>query len=187
MRGEMINKKSGQVWVETVIYTLIALVIIGMFIGFAKPKIEEIQDKAVVEQSVQMLEDINDIVLSMKQGGAGNQRIIDIGIKKGILKFDPVQDQIIFELEGKYTYTEPGANGQPGNYINIGSVIATTQKRGSISKVTLITNYTKDYDLTYQNTEEIKTLSSSPVPYSISVSNKGENGNRTAIDIKVLQ
>ena len=55
------KSKRSQVWVETVIYTLIALTVIGLFISFAKPKIEEIQDKAIVEQSVAMLEDIGGI------------------------------------------------------------------------------------------------------------------------------
>ena len=39
------NKKRGQVWVETVIYTLIALALIGTVLAFVKPKVEEMQDK----------------------------------------------------------------------------------------------------------------------------------------------
>ena len=34
----MVMKKEGQVWVETVVYTLIAFVLIGLVLSFAKPK-----------------------------------------------------------------------------------------------------------------------------------------------------
>ena len=175
----------GQVWVETVIYTLIALTVIGLFVSFAKPKIEEIQDKAIVEQSVQMLDGINSIILSIVQGGAGNQRGIEIGIKKGELKIDGLNDQISFELEGRYTYTEPGIDGQPGKYINIGNVLATTKKRGKLSTVTLISNYTNKYDLKFEGIENTKVITKAPISYQLSLLNKGESGGKTVIDISI--
>ncbi len=166
-------KKRGQVWVETVIYTLIALTVIGLFLSFAKPKIEEIQDKAAVEQSVQMLEDINSVMLSIAQGGIGNQRIVEIGIKKGDLTIDSAKDEIIFKIEGRYTYTEPGEDGQPGPDIMIGNIIASTKKTGKINEVTLISNYSNIYNITYKGGEESKVISKSPVAYRLSISNKG--------------
>ena len=51
-------KKRGQIWVETVIYTLIALVMIGTILAFALPKISEIQDKSTIEQSIIVIKDI---------------------------------------------------------------------------------------------------------------------------------
>jgi len=179
------NQKA-QVWVETVIYTLIALVVIGLFISFAKPKIEEIQDKAVVEQSVEMLEEINELILSITQGGAGNQRIIELGIKKGGLEINASKDQLLFQIEGKYTFTEPGENGSPGENINIGNVIANTQKIGSINKVTLISNYSQRYNITYQGMETVKKINKSPVPYKLSISNKGAVGGMQIIDIALI-
>ena len=50
LRGEKGTK--AQIWIETVIYTLIAFVILGAVLGFAKPKIEELQDKSIIEQSL---------------------------------------------------------------------------------------------------------------------------------------
>ena len=185
-RGVFFRNKNGQVWVETVIYTLIALTIIGLFLSFAKPKIEEIQDKAIIDQSVEMLEDINKIILSLVQGGAGNQRIVEIGIKKGSLKIDGQNDQIIFELEGKYAYTEPGENGQPGEYINIGNIIATTQKKGKTSTVTLINNYTGKYDIRSQGADAVNVITRSPAPYKLAISNDGETGGKTLIGTDVI-
>jgi len=180
------KSKRSQVWVETVIYTLIALTIIGLFISFAKPKIEEIQDKAVIEQSVQMVEDIDSIISSIVQGGAGNQRIVEIGIKKGELKVDGVNDQLIFEIEGRYTYTQPGENGMPGEYINVGNIIASTQKRGKMSVVTLISNYSSRYDLQFEGSNSAKVITRAPVAYQMSFSNKGDVGGKTLIDVGII-
>ena len=177
--------RRGQVWVETVVYTLIALTIIGIFITFAKPKIEEIQDKAIIDQSIVMLDDINEIVLSIAQGGAGNQRVIEIGIKKGTLEIDGINDQVIFELEGKHTYSEPGDDGQPGPFINIGNILARTKKVGKISTVSLLSNYTNKYDITYNGLDDKKLLTRAPVPYELSISNKGDVGGATLIDFKL--
>ena len=47
---QVINSKHGQVWVETVIYTLIAFALIGTVLTFVKPKIEEMQDSAIISQ-----------------------------------------------------------------------------------------------------------------------------------------
>ena len=57
----MIKKSDsrGQVWVETVTYTLIALVLIGLVLSFTKPKIEELQDRTLIEQSIQVLKELD--------------------------------------------------------------------------------------------------------------------------------
>jgi len=44
------SKKKGQVWIETVTYTLIAFVLIGLILAFVKPKIDELQDKALIDR-----------------------------------------------------------------------------------------------------------------------------------------
>ena len=60
---KLLNTK-GQIWIETVIYTLIIFVMIGLVLSFAKPKIEEMQDKAIIEQSIAMMKDIYSNFLS---------------------------------------------------------------------------------------------------------------------------
>ncbi len=158
-------KKRGQVWIETVIYTLIAFVIIGAVLSFAKPKLEEIQDKTVIEQSIDVLENINDIILSIKNV-PGNQRIAEIGIKKGTLKINGVNDSIEFEIKSRHTYS------QPGEEIHIGSIIVYTEKRGKYSNVKLTLNYS-DYNITYQEKDTLKTLGKSGTSYKMSIMNKG--------------
>ncbi len=174
----MFKKKRAQVWVETVIYTLIALTMIGLVLSFVRPKLEEIQDKAIIEQSLSMMEDINSVILSLVQGGPGNKRLIEITIKKGALNIDGNNDKIIFEMESKYTYSQPGEN------IYSGSLIAHTEKRGEFNIVTLTGNYTEEYNITYKEKDELKSISKASTPYKIFMSNKG--GDKPVIDIEVI-
>jgi|TARA_Y100000034_G_scaffold109960_1_gene141691 DNA helicase TIP49 (TBP-interacting protein) len=166
-------KKRGQVWIEVVIYTLIALTLIGAVLAFVTPKIEEIKDKAIIEQSIAMMQNIDKIITSV-EGVAGNKRIIDLGIKKGTLKIDAQKDEIVFEIKSKYIYS------QPGEQINIGDIIALTEETGSLNKITLTSNYS-EYDLTYNGKNESKLITHSSTPYELSIENKGG----TIIDIVV--
>jgi len=167
----------GQIWVETVIYTLIAFVMIGLVLAYAKPKIEELQDKAILEQSIAMVKDIDSVILTM--GAAGNQRLIELGIKKGELKIDGENDQIVFEMESRHTYSEPGADVTDGN------LIVHTEKVGKFNLVTLTRDYSGNYDITYEEKDELKVVSKSSTSYQILLSNKG-GGLKTNIDIEIV-
>jgi uncharacterized protein (UPF0333 family) len=158
-------KKRGQVWIEVVIYTLISLTLIGAVLAFVAPKIEEIQDKAIIEQSITMMQNIDKTILSI-EGVAGNKIIIDLGLKKGTLKIDAQKDEIVFEIESKYIYS------QPGEKINVGDLIALTEETGSLNKITLTSNYS-EYDLTYDGKNESKLITHASTPYKLSIENKG--------------
>mgnify|MGYP001210057306 CR=1 FL=1 len=158
-------KKRGQVWIEVVIYTLISLTLIGAVLAFVAPKIEEIQDKAIIEQSITMMQNIDKTILSI-EGVAGNKRIIDLGLKKGTLKIDAQKDEIVFKIESKYIYS------QPGEKINVGDLIALTEETGSLNKITLTSNYS-EYDLTYDGKNESKLITHASTPYKLSIENKG--------------
>ena len=100
-------KKKGQIWFETVIYILIGLILIGSVLAFISPKIQEIQDRSVIEQSAKMLNDIDKIIFSVSLS-PGNKRIIDIGLKKGNLIIDSINNKIIFEIESSLEYSQEG-------------------------------------------------------------------------------
>ena len=85
----------GQVWIETVIYLLIAFIMIGMVLAFVKPKIEDIKDKSILEQSVEIMGDIDDTITTI--GSPGNKRVVQIGLKKGELTIDSKNDSLIFQ------------------------------------------------------------------------------------------
>jgi len=177
-RGKIFRKnRKAQVWIETVIYTLIAFVLIGLVLSVVKPQIEKIRDKAVIEQTMDMMNYLNTRILSAVQGGPGNKRIDELKIKKGELKIDGVDNKIIFEMESKSVYSEPGQD------VAYGNIIVRTEKKGKINIVTLTTDYSKDYNLTFENKDKVKLISKSSVPYKLVISNKG--GEKTVIDFSM--
>jgi hypothetical protein len=177
----MIKKgnKSGQVWIETVIYTLIALTMIGLVLSFAKPKILEIQDQAVIKQSLELLKKIDSTLLSM--GCVGNQRFQEISIQKGDLKIDGENEKIIFEMKSQCVYSEPDIN------ISDGSVTIITTKVADYYLVTLTLNYKDVYDIQFQGEDKMKTLTASSMSYSITILNNGEQieGGSPVIDFSL--
>ncbi len=177
-RGNKRNNSQGQVWIETVIYTLIAFVMIGLVLSFAKPKIEEIQDSTILQQSTEMMKEIDSIILTM--GAAGNQRILEIGIKKGDLKIDGQNDKIIFEMESQSVYSEPGKE------VNDGNIIVLTEEKSEYSLVTLTRNYREDdYDIKIDGNDESKVISKASTSYKLSILNEGEIEGKTVLDISV--
>lgn len=162
-----LRSHSGQVWIETVIYTLIAFVMIGLVLSFAKPKIEEMQDKAILQQSTEMLKEIDSTILTM--GTAGNQRLLEIGIKKGVFRIDGSigEDKLVFELETKSVYSEPDKE------INDGSITIMTKKASGYNIVTLTRDYSDSYDIRVDGADDIKEITKGSVPYRLSILNEG--------------
>jgi hypothetical protein len=175
-KGVKKDNYRGQIWVETVIYTLIAFVMIGLVLAYAKPKIEELQDKAIIEQSIAMIKNIDSTILTI--GAPGNQRLIELGIKKGVLKIEGENDLIIFEMESKYTYSEPDVNVSNGN------LIIHTEKTGKFNVITLTRDYSEECNITYQEKDESKTISKASTPYQLLISNKGGE-DKVTIDIEI--
>jgi len=178
----MRKKYSGkaQIWIETVIYTLIALIMIGAVLTFARPKIQEIQDKIVIDQSFESLEEIDSQIMSAINGGIGNKRIISVEIKKGELKIDDQEpNQILFILkDSRSIYSEPTTD--PEKFLKIGGKIEVqTQKTGKTAVVVLRLKYDPgDVDIIYSS-EYGNILGKSPSPYKFTITNLGLN------DIKI--
>ncbi len=160
-------KKRGQVWIETVTYTLVALVMIGLVLAFAKPKIEEMQDQAVIQQSIKMIKEIDSVIKEVGEKGIGNKRKLEINLKKGEFKIDSENDTLIFYLESSYMYSQPGQEYQEGN-LNI-----TTEEKGKIYEITIKQQFSPKYNLTYSLKEETKEIFKASTPYFLFITNNG--------------
>jgi len=174
----MFNKR-GQVWIETMIYTLIAFSMIALVLAYAKPKIEEFQDKAIIEQSVTMLEEINAIILAITQGGPGNIRVPQLLIKKGSLIIDGKNDLLSFEIESNHMYSELGKS------VQIGAMTAMTTKRGKNYDVLITMDYSESLNITYAGEDIIRNMNKASTKQPLTIKNKGENtrwGNICTID-----
>lgn len=170
--------KRGQVWIETVIYTLVALIMIGISLSFIKPKIEEMQDKTILEQSKRVIEDIQEKINSIRDV-SGNQRVIDLTVERGVFKIDGIEDSIFFEIETGYEYSEPGVD------ITEGNLIINTEKKGEINKVTIKRKYSGEQNITYKDRDEIKQITKGTLPYKISILNNGRANNMSVINFDI--
>jgi len=159
--------KKAQIWIETVIYTLIAFALIATVLAFVKPKIDEMQDKAIIEQTISMMKDVDSTVSEIVQGGSGNKRKIEVGINKGTLSIDGENDLILFEIDSEYVYSEPGKEIENGN------LLVKTEEVGGVNKITIKRNYT-NYNITFSGKDEMKSLSKASTPYTIFVTNNGK-------------
>ena len=171
-----INKR-GHVWIETVLYTLIALVLIGVALAFITPKINEAKDKAAVEQAISML-NVLDERLNSALVAPGNVRVVDILLKKGDLEINPAEDSIKIILSDlKKPYSEVGVP------IKNGRVTIVSVEGQKSNSVELSLNYTNWADITYKGTTNLKKFNPSATSYSISIENKGANNGISIINM----
>lgn len=161
----LLNKR-GQVWIETAMYILIATVIIGLVISFVGPKISEMQDKAILENSATMLKQLEDEIASTIRDGPGSRRKFELPLRKGALTIDSINNKIIFEMEGRYAYSEPGM------FITQGSLLIYTRQTGNLKIVNMTSSY-PNYDIAYEGENKTKMISQSPNPYTLFIENKG--------------
>lgn len=176
--------KKAQVWVETVIYTLIGLTLIGLVLGVATPKINRMKDKAAVEQGMVMLNEINSKITAIKEV-PGNQREIKLRIKKGRVDFDCGGDKIIFVLE------ESGLElSEPGEEIAEGDLIIETTEKGRKYDISVTLDYSqRGIDLKYNGNEVTQTLETAASEYKLLVRNNGAGADaddKLNFDIKLI-
>ena len=163
-----VQKKRGQVWVETVIYTLVGLAIIGILLGTTKPKIDEIKDKSLIEQSIEGLNLINEKIFEVTRG-VGSKQLLGLEISKGSLYIDGLEDKIYWIMDTNYLYSEPGEEITAGNL-----KIYTTEK-GNAWEITLEIDYKGIFDLKFDGENKLKIFEKSSADYRISLENLGSS------------
>ena len=173
MRGE----KRGQIWIETVIYTLIAFVMIGLVLTYVNPKLREMQDKSIIEQSLDIMQELDKVILDIKDV-PGNKRIVKVGLKKGTLNIDGAGDNIVFEMDSEHAFSEHAST------ITYGAVEAVTLTKGEYHNVSLRLNYSEQYNITHNGGDTSGLISRAPIPYTLIISNDGDVGDKTIINIE---
>ena len=191
-RNMLKNKKfnkGGQVWVETVVYTLIGLVLISLVLAFATPAIQKQKDKALIEKTISAMTELDSAILSVKRTGTANTQPVDFLITEGTLKIDGLGNKTIFTLENiKSPYSEVGRTVDVGSNMKV----KTTENRKNYD-VVITLDYTGAVDLKYgYETNDVGTVintgeqSSSFVkaqtPYRFIVENLGKDAPATPGD-----
>ena len=167
----------GQIWVETVIYTLIGIAIIGLVLAAAKPKIDAKKDEIVIEQAIEALGNVNDKIYEV-QRAAGNRRSIRLTVGKGKFIINMAENKILWEIESSFEYSEKDV------VVPIGSLDVLT-KESTPWKVTLEENYAVDIQFEGQNIGT-KELNIASTPYELIIENKGINDDgNLVVDLKI--
>lgn len=158
--------KKGQIWIETVLYTLVGLAIIGAMLAFVKPSIDEKRDSLSLQQGIEILNGIDENIEEIIYYGVGNSRSFSINLRKGMLIIDSENNQTLFKMESKYMFS------QPNTPINIGKInVLTIQKAKKSFDVEMRISYTRN--ITFNNQDVEKILQPSSTPYRLIVTNKG--------------
>jgi hypothetical protein len=179
----MVNKKKSQVWVETVIYTLIGLTIMGTLLFAANPQIEKIKDKGTIQQTIAALDEIDNKISETEQMGPGNIRIVDLKINKGRLEINSENNSIEYILENtRLKLSEPGMD------INDSNLVIRTDNYGARFRITLKMDYNNSLNITYQGKEEKKILTPGANSYKIQMDNAELDATnpKTNIDFNIL-
>ena len=165
-------KKNAQVWIETVLYTLIGLALIGAALGFIMPKINESRDKVSVEQAVNSLSILDEKITQTMDSGAGNRREYDFTMKKGEFYINSINNNVTFALSG---FSKPYS--EPNSEISIGRVSLITKQVQNGYAVYLTLNY--HADIVYKWKDENQKFGPASTPYKFLIENNG-----TVIDIE---
>ncbi len=168
-----IDNRRGQIWVETVIYTLIGLAIIGLVLAGALPKINAKKDEMIIGRSIEAISNIDSKIYEV-QRGAGNRRTVNLDIKNGAFVINPYDNTISWILESSFAYSEPGVTVPFGN-MNI-----TTTKDGNY-EVELKIGYNVDLQYDGDIFGE-KRFDVAPIPYVLSIENMGKKDGNIVIN-----
>ena len=164
--SSMFRNKRGQIWVETVIYTLIGMAIIGMVLAGALPKINAKKDEMTIDRSIEALGNIDDKIYEV-QRAVGNRRVVNLDVKKGSFIVNPAEDSISWILDSSFAYSEVGVT------VPFGNINVTTTGNGDY-EVELKMSYKTDLIYDGDDTKE-KRFNVAPIPYKIVIDNKGKD------------
>jgi len=170
-------KKKSQVWIETVIYTLIGIVVIGMLLAFAKPKIDEMKDKSIIKQTISSLTDLNNKITEIQRRGPENSREFYLTISKGRLIINPKINRISWILDSSYKYSEPGY------VVSQGDLKINTSTKGSGYSLEVFKDY--NINLTFNGAYYEKELAQSSTAYTLVLKNNGIVNGDQFIDINL--
>ncbi len=178
----MENSKKGQVWIETVIYLLIGLGVIGVLLAFIKPQIDSSVDKNYIEKSIESLNKIDSTINEISYV-TGNSRSLILALKRGQLKVNSTEDTISLKIEdSKFEYSEIGKE------INITGtrLRVLTSETNARKDVILTLSYSDYFNITINEREETKYVQTSETPYVLILRNNGGNETTpTNIDLTV--
>jgi len=161
--------KKAQIWIETVLYTLMGLALIGIVLAVATPKINESRDRILVEQTIESLNAWDSKIGELVDRGQGNVRNIPtFTMKRGELIINSTSDEIIFVVgELSSPYSEVGFEIREGN------IYLTSYETERSAYTVLVLKYQNIANITYAGEDTDKKFNAASTPYAFSIKNLG--------------
>jgi len=167
MKKHFLKGKKADIWISTVLYTLISLAIIGTLLGVVRPRIDEMRDHYLIDQTIGALNQIDKTVTSVKTA-QGMRLPVEFQLSRGILIFNTTSKIIQWSLpDSRYQYSETGFP------VSIGKLSLKTSNTSSDRWNILVQLNYSDIIFTVNNQSIPKTYQSSSRVYSIWAENKG--------------
>lgn len=160
--------RKAQIWIETAIYTLIGLTIIGIVLSIATPQIEKAKERSIISQTSDAMIQLNNEIQKVEQS-AGSVKIVNFKITKGKLEIFPEENKTVYTLEDtNLEFSEAGER------IKQGDLYLITNKSGRRFDVSLELLH-EGINVTFNNKNALKTLHAASAPYKIRIENVGDN------------
>ena len=178
----MMNRHA-QIWIETVLYTLIGIALIGLVLSYVFPKIQDTQERLLIEQTIESLHALDEVIAVVLERGPGNVKSYGFEMGRGTLFIDAERYEIKVVIAGLSTeYSEPGVEIDDGRIL----LLTTKEQQGmSISMKLIYGNI--GINLTMQGSDESRTFTQAATPYTFFVENRetvdGNGLRKTSIDI----
>jgi len=160
------KRKLAQIWMETLLYTVVGLAIIGAVLSFAIPKLEQNKERAIISEQISTLKILDALVLDLANAPAGNTRIYSVSIDRGVLTIDGVKNAIYFSIpEIGVKYSEESV------VVRDGRVSVLTSSAGKKKyKIDLSMSYDIfGINITTDRQEGIMEFTPAPTPYILQI------------------
>jgi len=170
--------KKGQVWVETVLYTLIGLALIGLVLAFVTPRINEARDRITVDQTINSLNAVDEKINAVLDA-PGNRRFVEFTMKRGEFFVSPENNEVRFVISDLVKpYSEVGKE------INVGRITILSEEGQRANIVSLTLSYDRIADLKYAGEENERKFTAASIPYRFSITNMGADGDFIRVNIE---
>ena len=182
MDKKVIQSKHSQIWIETAIYTLIGLTVIGVLIAIAQPMLDKARDAGIIQQTMDAMNQIDGKISEISQA-PGSIAVIDLKIAKGIFTINSSNDSLQYVI-----IDTPKLYSQLDLEIKEGNIYKKTIKHGTKYNVYLKRYYT-DLNISYKgNTDTAKSIQAASNSYRLSITNLGKPNvdDKTSIDFSLL-
>lgn len=161
-------EKKAVIWVSTVLYILITIAVLSIAFAALKPRIDEMRDKAIIEQSIDMMSKIDETI-SQVQDTQGTVREVQINLKKGSLIFDCPNKNIVWQFDSVSKYSQETKPIQNGNI-----EILTNKKAGASGVWNVTLKLVYENEITFEGQSVKKTINSAELPFTLYIKNTGE-------------